>query len=138
MAINYGMDYTIFSGTPPDLDLSFSEITDPGQVLLEDAYKKLTTPSGIEDPPTGQFWDTNTIDLREYFLSSMSPAQVADLTVRIRSVFDTELRYDITPTVTFSQGVLTVLIDLIPSSDLRPLRMVFTITSTSISFERVA
>lgn len=135
MAINYGTDITIF----PDLDLTFSVVTDYQQVLLEDAYKKLTTPPGLESPPTGQFWDTNTLDLRSYLGDQLSPRDLAALESRILAIFDSELRYNVSLVLTFAQGLLTVNLTLYPSQDERPIGMVITVTEndiTNISFQR--
>lgn len=135
MAMNVGTDITIF----PDLDLTFSVVTDEGQVLLEDAYKKLTTPPGLEAPPMGQFWDTNTLDLRSYFGDSLSTREIAALKSRILAVFDNEYRYNVTVDVLFAQGELTVSVGIYSTTNPNPLLLVITITEngiTNVSFQR--
>ena len=136
MAINYGIDYTIFAGNPPDLDLTFTTITDFQQVLLEDAYKKITTVAGIVSPPTGQFWDTNTMNLKGYFLNTLSLTEQATLKSRIEAVFETELRYSAIATVSFVNEILRVQLDLYPSTDPRPLSIIFSSNSPDVIFQR--
>lgn len=136
MAINYGIDYTIFSGNPPDLDLTFTPITDYQQVLLEDAYKKITTTPGLLSPPKGQFWDVNTMNIKSYFLNTLSLTEQATLKSRIEAVFENELRYSVIATVNFLKEVLRIRVDLYPSTDKRPLSILFSSDSPDVTFQR--
>lgn len=133
MAVNYGIDYEIF----PDLDLTFTIVSDYIKVLMEDVYKKLTTKPGIIDPATGQFWDTNTMDLKDYLGDQLSVKELNALQTRIISIFETELRYQVNVVVQYINGSLFVAVTIFPSNDETPIKMVFNVTSSNVSFERV-
>jgi|JI9StandDraft_1071089.scaffolds.fasta_scaffold433783_2 hypothetical protein len=129
----YGTDFEMF----PDLDLTFTEMTNSEDVLIQDAYKRLTTPSGFTNPAGGQFWDINTLDLKEYLGDTMSGFKLQAMKARISSIFSTESRYDIKCEVSFSKGVLTVVLNMFPSNDRRVISMVFTLKDSNVYFERV-
>lgn len=138
MAINYGVDSSVRSGPNMDqLDTTFNLIPDPYDMLLEDVYKRVTTQQGIVDPPSGVFWDPSTFDLRDYFLASVSEQFSAQLEARIEGLFDGELRYTVTPTVTRQTGGnLVISIQVYPSTDPNPITMILTANSDEITYQR--
>ena len=139
MAIDYGVDTSILSGKNRNqLDFTFNLIPDPVDVILESVYKRVTTRQGIVDPPTGVFWDTNTLNLRDYLLASLSPQDIYSLKAQIEAIFYPELRYSVEATVNFSGRVLTVLLDITLSDNPSPIRMVLTVDSNQVFYERVS
>jgi hypothetical protein len=140
MAINYGVDSSVLAGpTKNQVDTTFTLIPDPYDMLLEDVYKRVTTVQGIVDPPMGVFWDTNTIDLRDYLLSSMSEQSRSQLKTRIESLFDAELRYSVQVEVIRQiGGALAITLNIYPSTDATPIVMVLTADSNQVTYQRVS
>lgn len=137
MNLAFGTDISIF----PDIDLTFTVIIDYEQVLLEDAYKKLTTRPGYlnlnTNQYTGQYWDTNTLDLRDYLGSNMNESIKDRLINRIYSVFEKELRYSVIVQADYFKEILYVRLDIYPNNNLPVIQVIFTVDGSEISFERV-
>jgi len=139
MAFYYGVDTSAFSGKDKNLlDWTFNLLKDPYDVLVESAVKRITTRQGVVSPPTGVFWDTSTMDIRDYLLSSISNQDAAMLKTRMESLFETELRYAVEVAVTFAQSTLTIQLDLFPSTSEVPIRVILTADSNQVSYERVS
>lgn len=134
--ISYGVDYSIFSGDR-DLDLTFAPISDPYTVIEQDIYKRLTCKQGIIDPKTGCFWDLNTMDIRDYILQVMQPHSLRILKTRLEALFFDELRFTVDISIgTRTGGELVIEFEVFPSTDLRPIRVIFTADSNEVRFER--
>lgn len=129
------------SGVNKDqLDTTFNTIQDPYDVILEDVYRRLTTPVGLANPPYGLFWDTSTLDLRDYLMASYSKSQIATLKSDIEAVFYDELRYSVIVTVSvtgFGVTELKVDVEVFPSTDTRPILVTFVVGTDQVTFTRV-
>lgn len=135
----FGVDTSTMMGQGKDLlDWTFGIIRDPYDMLLESVYRRVTTRQGIVSPPTGVFWDENTMDLRDYLNASLSSFELAALKSRIEALFDAELRYAVEASVSFGQNKLTVVLDVTPSDSDVAIRMVLTADSNQVSYERVS
>jgi len=140
MAINYGVDVSVRKGPNHDqLDLTGTLIPDPYDMLLEDVYKRITTQQGIPDPPSGVFWDSNTFDIRDYFLSSMPSQACAQLESRIEALFDAELRYQVKASVVRQVGgALIISLQVYPFTDPNPIVMILTLNSNQVTYQRAS
>jgi len=127
------VDYSIL----PKIDLTFTPIQDQNEIYIQNAYKRVTTKTGIETPPSGQFWSPTTIDLRDYFLDKMSPQKLSILKNRLVEIFQVETRYNVDIDCTFLNSELKVKIILFPVDNPRAIKLIFTVTSSSLSFQRV-
>lgn len=138
----YGVDYSAMAGPNKDqLDTTFNPILDQYDVILEDVYRRVTTPVGITDPPYGLFWDTSTLDLRDYLMASYSQSQLANLKSDIEAVFYEELRYSVNVTVSvtgFGVTELKVDIEVFPSTDKRPILVTFIVGTDQVTFTRLS
>lgn len=142
MSLNYGVDYSAMAGPNKDqLDTTFSNIIDPYDVILEDVYRRLTTPQGILDPPIGMFWDTNTLDLRDYLMASYPQKQIARLQQDIETIFYEELRYGIEAQVTVIGSGITLLqvdVQVFPSTNVNPIQVTFIVGTNQVEFKRIS
>lgn len=136
----YGIDSSCMVGPNKDqLDTTFNYIQDPYDVLIEDVYRKLTTAPGLTDPPYGLFWDTSTLDLRDYLLAAYSTSQIANLKADIEAVFYNELRYSVVVSVSVTgagRTELTIDVQVYPSTDTRPIVVTFVVGTDQITFTR--
>ena len=57
MANPKSVDYSIF----PKIDLTFTPLQGQNEIYIQNAYKRVTTKTGISDPPSGQFWSPRTV-----------------------------------------------------------------------------
>lgn len=91
-----GVDYSIRSGPGDDLDGTFEEIYGV-QVLLEDAYKTVTTPAGSLE------WDVSgTLDVSEDLGDSSDASDRAALKSRCSALLSEDARVeDVTVEVTY-------------------------------------
>jgi len=140
MSIDYGLDYSVLAGVggAPALDTTFQEITDPGQVLVEDLYKMLTT-------PTGSLWwaPTATLDVREWLLKVSTPGNRAQLQRAIVQVCAGDERLDPDRTVveiTFSavRALLAISITVYTATDGQPVSLVLDVTSGGVTVQRAS
>jgi len=142
MSLNYGVDYSTMAGPNKDqLDTTFSNIIDPYDVILEDVYRRLTTTQGTLDPPIGMFWDTNTLDLRDYLMASYPQKQIARLQQDIETIFYEELRYAIEVQITvIGSGITQLQVDVqvFPSTNLNPIQVTFIVGTNQVEFKRVS
>jgi non-homologous end joining protein Ku len=135
----FGVDTSTMMGQGKNLlDWTFGIMRDPYDMLLESVYRRVTTRQGIVSPPTGVFWDENTMDLRDHLNASLSSYELAALKSRIEALFDAELRYAVEATVSFGQNKLTVVLDVTPSDSDIAIRMVLTADSNQVTYERVS
>lgn len=95
----FGTDWSTFVDGVPDLDPSFSAVTNPSRVLSEQLARRLTNRRGAfrEDPDAGT-------DVREWCQARMSPLRLAQM----RAAVEAECRKDervrtVTATCTFDR-----------------------------------
>lgn len=138
--ISYGVDYSVFNSAGRlDVDLTFTQIADPYTVIEQDIYKKIFTPSGVIDPPTGVFWDENTMSIRDSLLQAFTPEGAHLLERRLDSIFFNELRFSLEAAVEFvNRSDLNIMLYVTPSGDLRPMVLQITAGSNQVTFERVS
>ena len=140
MSLKYGSDTSTLAGATKDqLDTTFNIISDPYDVLLEEVYRRLTTAPGFTDPYYGLFWDSQTIDLRKFVNASLTQSELANIKNQIESVFQDELRYDVSVTVTISgSGILQLIVgvEIFPSTDTRPIVVTFIVGTDRVDFVR--
>lgn len=136
----YGVDYSSMAGTNADqLDTTFNSISDPYEVITQDVYRRLTTSVGLTDPPYGLFWDTSTLDLRDYLMASYSQSQINNLKADIEAVFYNELRYSVSVNVSVTGTGITELkvdVQVFPSTDTRPILVTFVVGTDQVTFTR--
>ena len=127
----YGIDTSVLERAEQELDLTFNLMQDPYQVLLEDVYKTVTCPKG------GCFWNSNTIDLRDYLMDSLSASERAALKTKIESLFQEDLRMTVSVDIyRRADGNLVFAFLVFPSLDPRPLKVVLVVDSNEIRIER--
>jgi hypothetical protein len=134
----YGTDYSCI----PDLDGTFSLVSDPETVILQSVYKKLTTAPGVLDEPTrlyrGQFWDSATLDLREYLGVNVTGLEISNLYHSILSIFSTEQRYTVDIiSMNYTQSSLSIELGISANANVPSMRLVFSVTSSIVSVERI-
>ena len=134
----YGTDYSCI----PDIDGTFSVISDAEIVIVQSVYKKLTTSAGVLDESTrlyrGQFWDSATLDLREYLGVNVTGLEVSNLRHSILSIFSTEQRYTVEIiSLNYTQSSLSIELGISANPNVPPMKLVFSVTSSIVSVERV-
>lgn len=134
----YGTDYSCI----PDIDTTFSIVSDPETVILQSVYKKLTTSPGVLDESArlyqGQFWDPATLDLREYLGVNVTQLEISNLHYSIKSIFSTEKRYTVDiVSLEYKETYLNVQLTISANSNVPPMKLVFSVTSSIVSVERV-
>lgn len=148
MAIDtgYGIDTTVRAGPDQDqLDQTFAEISSV-QVLLEDAYKAVTTSSTlIQDvdgvPSPIMFWENPQVsfDIRDYLLDSIDASTALQLTTRIEAIYEQDPRFSsISAAVNFDapSGMLSVPITAVAVTG-KIFRLVITVDSNNVTVEEV-
>lgn len=137
----YGVDY----GEPGSFDGTFSLVTQMEQVLILEVYRKLTTAPGVLDESQrvyrGQFWDTNTIDLKSFLGRSPTDFEKGNIKNTILSVFADEYRFSVTVEVTFDGSAkaktMLVYVRITPVQNVPSIGLVFSVTSSTVSVERL-
>ena len=131
MSVDAGIDY---GASLDDMDTTFAETTDTGEVLLQDCSRALTERRGV------LFWDvTATDDISEYRNTAMDPARLAEVEARVSAALgDHELLIDVQVRATFDTATLTltVVIDLTAADGVR-LRLVVTDSPTGFEIQPV-
>lgn len=108
----YGIDYSVLEGTPYDLDITFQEISGV-EVLIQDIYKKLSTPATL-------FWyQGGTIDITSFQNMTFTNQKLQQLRQELAQLFFDELRFQVdTPQVLFeAPNTLHIIVSFTPSND---------------------
>lgn len=135
---DYGTDYSVLAGATggPALDTTFQQITDPGEVLRQDLYKRLTTPAGA------LWWaPTATLDVREWLLKVSTVANRSQLERAIVQVCATDERLDPDQTavaVTFADATLRISVTVYGALDGQPVSLVLDVASGGVSVVRAS
>lgn len=134
----YGTDYSCI----PDLDGTFSVVSDPETVILQSVYKKLTTAPGVLNESAGlyqgQFWDSGTLDLREYLGVNVTQLEISNLHYSIKSIFSTEKRYTVNIiSLDYNESFLNVKLTISANANVPPMTLVFSVTNSIVSVERI-
>lgn len=131
---DFGIDTSVLDGPDQDLDDTFREVSDV-TVLLEDAYKALTTPSAPVvvvdggDPQPLLFWEQPPVsfDLRDSLNDSLSPADEAALSGRVQAIYAQDRRFDnMAAQVSYDNPSGTLTADLRGRASGLPLHLVLT------------
>jgi hypothetical protein len=135
-----GIDYSSTAGPFQDqVDLTFTEIVDPIEVIVQDVIRAVTTPQGDPDLLYGQFWSPDSIDLTQYVQGTYTEAQLDQIKSDIDSVFYNELRYAVNTTVNIIKGVpieLQIDLQVYPSTDTTPIVITFVVGTNGVTFSR--
>jgi len=141
---DFGIDTSVLDGPDQDLDDTFREVSDV-TVLLEDAYKALTTPSAPVvvvdggDPQPLLFWEQPPVsfDLRDSLNDSLSPAEESALAGRVQAIYAQDRRFDnLAAQVSYDNGSGTLTADLRGRASGQPLRLVLTAGTNGVEVAR--
>jgi len=135
----YGTDYACI----PDLDGTFSLVTDVETVIFQSVYKKLTTDPGVLDTAKriyrSQYWDSSTMNLKSYLGVSMTSLEKSNLYTSIMSVFQSELRYSVViENIEQTMDGIKIYLLISETEDVPEMHIVFSVTSSILSVERVS
>lgn len=144
--IGYGIDYSVLSGPErDDLDYTFDEMVN-GNVLLQDIWKGITTPSTAvividNNPPAPLLWWEDppvSFDIRDYLNESVTPDVASILKTRIEQIYVDDLRFaELNAATSFANRTLTTTIRATAATG-QNLVMVLTAGSNKITVESVS